>query len=89
MPRTVIKTKTSTTWFTLGIEEIVMVFNATPVSEASSEYQIGVSGKTGIEPATSGVTDQHSNLLSYIPTYEAYCLNVSFGEDSAFTRREI
>ena len=24
-------------------------------------------GKTGFEPATSGVTDQHSNQLSYFP----------------------
>ena len=24
-------------------------------------------GKTGFEPATSGVTDQHSNRLSYFP----------------------
>ena len=26
-------------------------------------------GKTGFEPATSGVTDQHSNQLSYFPPF--------------------
>lgn len=29
-------------------------------------------GKTGFEPATSGVTDQHSNQLSYFPL-SFYC----------------
>jgi hypothetical protein len=29
-------------------------------------------GKTGFEPATSGVTDQHSNQLSYFPLLYVY-----------------
>jgi hypothetical protein len=29
-----------------------------------------VTGLTGLEPATSGVTDRHSNQLSYSPNYE-------------------
>lgn len=31
------------------------------------ESRAGGAGKTGFEPATSGVTDQHSNQLSYFP----------------------
>lgn len=53
-------------------EERRIVLNATPGSAASSEDKMGWAGaqrredragKTGFEPATSGVTNQHSNQL--------------------------
>jgi hypothetical protein len=36
-------------------------------SSFTGESRAGGAGKTGFEPATSGVTDQHSNQLSYFP----------------------
>lgn len=43
--------------------------NATSGSAASGPVgqEEDRAGKTGFEPATSGVTDQHSNQLSYFP----------------------
>lgn len=35
-------------------------------------------GTTGLEPATFGVTGQHSNLLNYIPFFLTLFLYLSF-----------
>ena len=54
-------------------EERRFVLNATPGSAAPLPDKVGQeedrAGKTGFEPATSGVTDQHSNQLSYFPLF--------------------
>lgn len=53
------------------IPECVQEWNRTTSSGFSNLRSNHVSysdaGKTGLEPATSGVTDQYSNQLSYIP----------------------
>lgn len=38
-----------------------------------------MAGLTGIEPATSGVTDRHSNQLSYSPPNEALKYRIPVG----------
>jgi hypothetical protein len=42
-----------------------------PNHEHDPSFQSAVTGLTGLEPATSGVTDRHSNQLSYSPNCNA------------------
>lgn len=53
-----------TTGLPRTIKEKVGVGNSTNIGNLLSPG----TGKTGVEPATSGVTDQHSNRLSYFPS---------------------
>ena len=39
-----------------------------------SRFPLVPTGLTGLEPATSGVTDRHSNQLSYSPNFTSHCL---------------